>query len=65
MKYLIHSGLRGISQTRCKIETEMMRKKHICIQVQKLFFERRLSNPFLQSMAAAKIRLNHKWQEAW
>lgn len=35
----------------------MMRKKHISIQVQKLFFERRLSNPFLQSVPAAKIRL--------
>lgn len=57
MKYLIHSGLGRISQTRCKMETEMMREQHICIQVQKLFFERRLSNPFLQRMAAAKIRL--------
>lgn len=35
----------------------MIREQHICIQVQKLFFERRLSNPFLQRMAAAKIRL--------
>lgn len=34
-----------------------MRKKHISIQVPKLCFERRLSNPFLWSMAAAKIRL--------
>lgn len=63
MKYLIHSGLRGISQTRYKMETEMMTEKHICIQVQKLFFERRLSNPFLQSMAAVKICLESKM--AW